>query len=99
MAYSTFKDNGKIKYLHGYRILHVHSVFDNKHKIYTDSNYNRFIYRGKYWLSREQILANDPEIVEIFDKMFKSFDTDGSGTVEKSEMAQFVKKLIGSDNK
>lgn len=44
-------------------------VFDKKHKIYTDSNYNRFIYRGNYWLSREQILEKDPEIVEIFDKM------------------------------
>ena len=29
--------------------------------------YNRYIYRGKYWLSREQINASDPEILEIFD--------------------------------
>ena len=55
--------------IEGIGIITNNIVFDNKHKIYTDSNYNRFIYRGKYWLSREQILANDPEIVEIFDKM------------------------------
>jgi len=27
--------------------------------------------------------------------MFKAFDVDGSGTVEKSEMVLFLKKLLG----
>ena len=27
-------------------------VFDKRHKIYENTDYNRYIYRGKYWLSR-----------------------------------------------
>jgi hypothetical protein len=42
-------------------------VHDKRHKIYENNEYNRYIYRGKYWLSREQINDFDPEILEIFD--------------------------------
>jgi len=42
-------------------------VHDKKHRIYENNEYNRYIYRGKYWLSREQINDFDPEILEIFD--------------------------------
>jgi hypothetical protein len=42
-------------------------VYDKKHRIYENNEYNRYIYRGKYWLSREQINSFDPEITEIFD--------------------------------
>jgi Ca2+-binding EF-hand superfamily protein len=31
-----------------------------------------------------------------FDKVFSTFDKDGSGTVEKSEMVAFVKQLLGN---
>ena len=31
--------------------------------------YNRYIYKGEYWLSREQILRHDDEIVEIFENI------------------------------
>jgi hypothetical protein len=40
---------------------------NNRHKIYEKSEYNRYIYRGNYWLSREQIDILDPEILEILD--------------------------------
>lgn len=42
-------------------------VHDKRHKIYDNTEYNRYIYRGKYWLSREQIKEFDNEILEIFD--------------------------------
>ena len=32
---------------------------------------------------------------EAFDEVFATFDKDGSGTVEKSEMVVFVKQLLG----
>ena len=32
---------------------------------------------------------------EDFDATFKEFDKDGSGTIEKAEMAAFIKKVSG----
>jgi hypothetical protein len=40
---------------------------DKKHKIYENPDYNRYFYRGDYWVSRETILSIDKEIVEICD--------------------------------
>jgi hypothetical protein len=41
---------------------------DNKYKLYSNNDYNRCVYVGEYWMSREQILnSDDPELVEIFD--------------------------------
>jgi len=42
-------------------------VVNKKHKIYQNSEYNRYIYRGNYWLSRQQIADVNAEILEIFD--------------------------------
>lgn len=44
-------------------------VYDKRHHIYENSEYNRYIYRGNYWLSREQINNFNPEILEIFDNI------------------------------
>jgi len=44
-------------------------VVDKRHKIYENNDYNRYIYRGKYWLSREKLDSFDPEISEIFDNI------------------------------
>jgi len=42
-------------------------VHEKRHKIYDNNEYNRYIYKGKYWISREQINNLDYEILEIFD--------------------------------
>ena len=42
-------------------------VYNRKHKIHENNEYNRYIYQGKYWLSRTQILEVDFEILTIFD--------------------------------
>jgi len=44
-------------------------VLDKRHKIYDNSDYNRYIYRGKYWLNREAIEKIDTDIIEIFDNI------------------------------
>jgi len=42
-------------------------VYDKKHDIYNNSDYNRYLYKGDYWISRDIILEKDAEIVEICD--------------------------------
>jgi len=42
-------------------------VYDKKHDIYNNSDYNRYLYKGDYWISRDIILEKDTEIVEICD--------------------------------
>ena len=44
-------------------------VNDKRHRIYENSEYNRYIYRGQYWLSREELAKLDPEIIEILDNV------------------------------
>jgi len=45
-------------------------VNDKRHKIYkSNDEYNRYIYRGKYWLSRDQINELNPQVLEIFDNI------------------------------
>jgi len=58
-------DKNKIEGIGLIKNLLVHK----KHKIYENDEYNRYIYRGKYWLSREQINLFDSEILEIFDNI------------------------------
>jgi len=42
-------------------------VYDKKHNIYINSDYNRYLYKGDYWVSRKTILDNDDEITKICD--------------------------------
>ena len=42
-------------------------LYNRKDKIHENTECNRYIYRGKYWLSRTQILEVDFEILNIFD--------------------------------
>ena len=42
-------------------------LYNRKDKIHENTECNRYIYRGKYWLSRRQILEADFEILNIFD--------------------------------
>lgn len=43
------------------------SIVPDIHNIYRNYEYNRFIYKGNYWLSREQLITFDADIVEILD--------------------------------
>ncbi len=43
------------------------SIIPDTHNIYRNYEYNRYIYKGNYWLSREQLITFDMDIVEILD--------------------------------
>jgi len=38
-----------------------------KHKIYENDDYNRYVYKGKYWLGRDQLEKIDSDLVTILD--------------------------------
>lgn len=44
-------------------------VCDKHYKIYDENKYNRYIYRGQYWLSRQQLDKLDVNISEILDNV------------------------------
>ena len=44
-------------------------VSDKIHKVYENGEYNRYIYRGNYWINRETLIILDSEIVEVFDNI------------------------------
>ena len=44
-------------------------LVDDKNRIYKNSEYNRFIYKGNYWLSRTQLIEINTDIVEILDNI------------------------------
>ena len=44
-------------------------VCDKRYKIYDNDEYNRYIYKGKYWLSRTQINNVNEKITEIFENI------------------------------
>jgi hypothetical protein len=61
--------NNEENRIEGIGLIKNQVVHEKKYKIYSDSDYNRIIYRGSYWLSREQLILLDEELVTIFDKM------------------------------
>jgi len=65
----VFEMNNEENRIEGIGLIKNQTVHDKKYKIYSESDYNRVIYRGSYWLSRDQLLLLDEELITIFDKM------------------------------
>jgi hypothetical protein len=65
----VFEMNNDENRIEGIGVIKNQIFHEKRYKIYSDSDYNRIIYRGKHWLSRDQLLTMDPELVAIFDKM------------------------------
>ena len=42
-------------------------IYDKTHHIYSNSDYNRYLYRGDYWIDRKTIVEKDATISEICD--------------------------------
>ena len=61
--------NNETNKIEGIGLIKNSLVSDKRYKIYENSDYNRYIYRGKYWLSRAELDNLDPEMVEIFDNI------------------------------
>jgi hypothetical protein len=47
----------------------LNKPYFNRHKIYSDTNYNRFSYVGKYRIERENMSEDEELIMKIFDKL------------------------------
>ena len=57
---------------------------DRVHRIYDDPNYNRFIYKGNFYINRKDLLIYDENMVKIFDYILfkeKTHLKRGSGFV------------------
>ena len=61
--------NNEKNKIEGIGLIKNTQVLDKRHKIYANSDYNRYIYRGKYWLSRDELEKIDTEIIDIFDNI------------------------------
>ena len=61
--------NNETNKIEGIGLVKNSLALERKYKIYENDDYNRYIYRGNYWLSRQQILDFDSSIVEVYDKI------------------------------
>lgn len=61
--------NNEANMIEGISLVKNSLILEKKHKIYENDDYNRYIYRGDYWLSRKQIMDIDCNIIGIFDKI------------------------------
>jgi hypothetical protein len=65
----VFEMNNEENQIEGIGLIKNQVAHEKKYKIYSDTDYNRMIYRGSHWLSREQLIMLDEELVTIFDQM------------------------------
>lgn len=61
--------NNTTNKIEGMGVIKNRQVFDRHHPIYRNTEFNRYIYAGKKWISREQLNAFNPLIVEIFENV------------------------------
>ena len=61
--------NNDTNMIEGISLVKNSLVLEKKHKIYDNDDYNRYIYRSDYWLSRQQIMDIDSNVIETFDKI------------------------------
>ena len=59
--------NNETNKIEGIGLIKNSLVSDKRYKIYENSDYNRYIYRGNYWINRDQLSILNQEILEIFD--------------------------------
>jgi hypothetical protein len=58
--------NNEKNQIEGIGLIENNLVCDRYHKIYSNAEYNTYIYRGKFWLGKENI---HPELTEIFNNI------------------------------
>jgi hypothetical protein len=58
--------NNELNKIEGIGLIKNRLHLDKKYKIYHETEYNRYIYRGNYWISRAEI---DPELMTMLENM------------------------------
>ena len=61
--------NNDTNQIEGIGLIRNNVGLEKRHFIYQDDNYNRFIYSGNYWLSKQVLEENNRRLVEILETM------------------------------
>ena len=61
--------NNDTNTIYGISLIRNSLVMDKSYHIYDNTDYNRFIYKGDYWISRDDILLEDRTLVEMLENM------------------------------
>lgn len=88
--------NNSTNQIEGIGIIKNLVALDKKYKIYENGEYNRYIYKGKQWISRDQIMRLNEDIVKLFEIiLFKG----KSNLKRMSGICVVTEKLISNWNK
>ena len=68
LIFVTEMNNDKNE-IYGISLIRNSILTDKKYPIYENNDYNRFIYKGDYWLDREEILTENRIIIEMLENM------------------------------
>jgi hypothetical protein len=61
--------NNETNNICGIGIIRNSLLLNKKYTIYEENNYNRFIYAGDFWLSREEIQEHDSLLVDVLENV------------------------------
>ena len=61
--------NNNTNQLNGIGLIRNSLIVDKVYNIYEDDNYNRFIYKGDLWISRETMIEHDFETLHILENI------------------------------
>ena len=93
-------DENKIE---GIGYIKNYTYTDKYYKIYSEGNYNRYVYKSKYYIDRDTILRYDENLIELLNEILfkgKTHSKRGSGFTKipekllNSEKNKNIKKLI-----
>lgn len=64
-----FEMNNTTNKIEGIGLIENRTCHDKEYKIYDNSNYNLYIYSGKYWMDRETLLIYNTTLINDFELM------------------------------
>ena len=82
--------NNQTNKIEGIGLIRNQLVLDKRYNVYSIGDYNRYIYKGDYWISRERLCYYDKELVDIFETiLFK-----GKGHFKRQSGISVVSSLL-----
>ena len=61
--------NNDLNKINGIGLIKNKLCIEKKVNIYSDFNYNQYIYQGDYWISREKLLRYDNNLLDLLEAM------------------------------